>query len=198
MTSLIRVVLKKVKDAKIQIVDAVGRVGESFSNRELFQQYGFTSHPWPDAEGVAAFLGGDVNNVIIIATEDRRYRLHLAQGEVALYTDEGDWVHMKRGNEIHAYSKKTIRAQSDDLVEVTAANLVHIVSPVKIKGEAPRVSFVGDYMDLGAEGLGIDNGVVRKSDLAYALTNHTHPDAQGGVTGGGTDASRASTAARCI
>ena len=33
---------------------------------------------------------------MLIADDDRRYRIDLADGEVALYTDEGDYIHLKR------------------------------------------------------------------------------------------------------
>lgn len=72
--------------------------GEVRDKVERFQEYGFTSVPQDDAEGVAVFVGGDRGHGIIIACEDRRYRLKgMEKGEVALYTDEGDMVHFKRG-----------------------------------------------------------------------------------------------------
>lgn len=74
--------------------------GETSDDLERFQQYGFTSVPHDDgeAEHLAAFLGGDRSKGVIFAVEDRRYRMkNLANGEVALYTDEGDYIHFKRG-----------------------------------------------------------------------------------------------------
>ncbi|HEV7283965.1 MAG TPA: phage baseplate assembly protein V [Kaistia sp.] len=56
---------------------------------ERFQQYGFTSVPHSGAEGVCLFVSGNHDHGILIAVDDRRYRLKgLADGEVALYTDE--------------------------------------------------------------------------------------------------------------
>jgi len=82
---------------------------------ERFQDYGFTSHPHPGAEAVAACVAGSRDHVLVIAVDDRRYRLAgLAQGEVAIYTDEGDKIVLKRGGTI----------------EVTAATKVRLVAPV--------------------------------------------------------------------
>lgn len=76
--------------------------GELKGGIERFQEYGFTSKPLAGAEGIGIFVGGNRDHGLIIACEDRRYRLKgLADGEVALYTDEGDKIHFKRGGEIH-------------------------------------------------------------------------------------------------
>lgn len=68
---------------------------------EHFEPYGFTSNPQPGAEGVALFLGGDRSHGVVVCVSDRRFRLQaLESGEVALYTDEGDFLHFKRGRVI--------------------------------------------------------------------------------------------------
>lgn len=80
--------------------------GETHDGVERFQQYGFTSHPFPGAEHVTLFMGGNREHGLTLAVDDRRYRLKsIEPGEVALYTDEdqgdGHRIHLKRGNEIH-------------------------------------------------------------------------------------------------
>lgn len=72
--------------------------GELRENFDLFQDYGFTSRPLDGAEAVAVCVGGSRDNGLVIATEDSRYRVALENGEVCIYTDEGDKVHFKRGN----------------------------------------------------------------------------------------------------
>lgn len=68
---------------------------------ERFQQYGFTSRPLPGAEAVAVSVAGSRDHVVVIAVDDRRYRLRALQpGEVAIYTDEGDRIVIKRGGTI--------------------------------------------------------------------------------------------------
>jgi phage baseplate assembly protein V len=63
------------------------------------QQYGTTSNPHNDSEAVV--LMTDESNGIVIAIDDRRYRLTgLAKGEVALYDDLGSKVHLQRGGNI--------------------------------------------------------------------------------------------------
>jgi phage baseplate assembly protein V len=68
---------------------------------ERIQQYGFTSVPLETAEAVAVCIDGDRDHGIVIAVDDKRYRIKgLQGGEVALYTDEGDKIHLKRGHKI--------------------------------------------------------------------------------------------------
>ena len=67
-------------------------------NVEHFEPYGLTSNPLPGAEVLTLFLGGDRSNAVVVVASDRRYRIkELAPGEVAIYTDEGDSIHFKRG-----------------------------------------------------------------------------------------------------
>lgn len=101
-----RGVVSLVNDAlKVQGVQVQLLAGE-VRDMERLQNYGFTSHPHTGAEACAAFVGGNRDHGIVLAVDDRRYRLQgLARGEVALYTDEdqsgGHRIHLKRGNEIH-------------------------------------------------------------------------------------------------
>jgi phage baseplate assembly protein V len=111
-----RAVVKRVDDGKKrQLVQAGLLEGETRDGLEHFQPYGFTSVPLAGAEGVALFVGGERDHGLVVAVDDRRYRLTgLENGEVALYTDEGDKLVIKRGGTI----------------EVTAATKVVVTTPL--------------------------------------------------------------------
>lgn len=98
MLMLARGVLRQVRDGdKLQVLQATFLEGETRAQLERVQQYGFTGHPHPGAEVVSLFLGGNRDHGLVIAVDDRRYRLAgLAQGEVALYDDLGQRVHLTR------------------------------------------------------------------------------------------------------
>jgi len=95
-----RAVLESLKDDEgIQRMKLSLFADENRDKVERFQEYGFTSHPAPDTECVVVFPGGNRDHGLVIACENRTFRLkNLEQGEVALYTDEGDKIHFKRGN----------------------------------------------------------------------------------------------------
>lgn len=69
--------------------------GELRSGIERMQNYGFTCHPL-GGDVAVAFLGGNREQGIVLVVDDRRYRLALQPGEVALYDDLGNKVELLR------------------------------------------------------------------------------------------------------
>jgi len=112
-----RAILLAIGDAgAIQTAQAALLADETHDDMERVQEYGFTSVPLPGAEAVAVFPGGNRDHGLIIAVEDRRYRLRgLAGGEVALYDDQGQKVHLTRDG-IVIYTEKTCRVDARDIV----------------------------------------------------------------------------------
>jgi phage baseplate assembly protein V len=135
-----RCILSAIDDGrKIQSVQIEALEGEAHDNVERFQNYGITSVPYADAEAVTLFVGGLRSHAIVIAVDDRRYRLTgLAQGEVALYDDLGQVVHLKRDGIL-------IRSDNDIDVQGGIVNLT-----------ADTVNVIADAVNLGgAGGLGV-------------------------------------------
>jgi phage baseplate assembly protein V len=62
---------------------------------EHMQNYGFTSHPM-GGDVAVAFIGGNREQGIVLVVDDRRYRISLQPGEVALYDDLGNKVALLR------------------------------------------------------------------------------------------------------
>lgn len=93
-----RAILSIVNDGgAIQVVQAVPFDGEPRDDIERLQQYGFTGNPHPGAEAVIAFMGGNQDHGVVISVEDRRYRMTgLGTGEVAIYDDLKQSVHLTR------------------------------------------------------------------------------------------------------
>ena len=113
--SIARAILRVVDDTMpIQAVQVDLLSGETRDRVERMQEYGFTSVPLPGCRGIALFVGGDRSHGAVIATEDNRYRKKgLDAGEVAIYTDEGDSIYLKRGR----------------IIQITAANGVVVNAP---------------------------------------------------------------------
>ncbi|SDZ38989.1 phage baseplate assembly protein domain-containing protein [Pseudomonas salomonii] len=112
-------------------IEMEGLAGESVSG-ELMQHYGFTSAPLPGAEFVAIPVGGNSKHTVVVASEDGRYRVVIKDGEVALYTDEGDHIHMKRGR----------------LIEIETDTLV-VKAKTKVRFETPVVEMSEDIKAMG-------------------------------------------------
>lgn len=119
-----RGVLKAVSDnSNAQLCQVSLLDGELKSNVERVQNYGVTSVPPEGALATVLFVGGDRSNGLIIAAEDRKIRVKgLKAGEIAIYTDEGDEIYLKRGNEI-AFKTKTMTVSAQSAVDITAPSI---------------------------------------------------------------------------
>jgi phage gp45-like len=142
--------------AKVARFTASGRLGELIEDRESFQHYGMASRPLAGSE---CLVLRDGNHFLMIASEDRRYRIALEGGEVALYTDEGDKIHLKRNRKI----------------EVTAGSLIQ---PGDITIEAKglgNVKVVANEVTLGKSALlNMASGVVTQQCVC-SITAAFHP-----------------------
>lgn len=136
MNILSRGVVNSVDDSKgIQRIKTALFADEIHDNVERFQNYGFTSKPLPGAESLALFHSGNREHGIIIVVDDRRYRLKgLADGEVAIFTDEGDKIHFKRGNKIEILTGElTVNASTKVIVNAPQvdvnSDVANVISP---------------------------------------------------------------------
>lgn len=134
-----RALVKLIDDAGgMQLLQLEGLDGEVLSDVEHAQPYGLASAPLAGATGVLLAVGGVRANAVVINVGDRRYRLKgLIGGEVALYDDQGQAVHLKR-----------------DQVLVT--------SPFKVVVEAPEVFLGGEAGALAVARVGdpVAGGVI--------------------------------------
>jgi len=108
-TIIRRVVINALTEGAIRTISATGLPNEEFKDREMQQHYGFASSLLDGAEGLIIGRG---NVFYLIGSDDRRYRIELARGEVALYTDEGDKIHMKRGKTIEILGQTKVIVNS--------------------------------------------------------------------------------------
>jgi phage baseplate assembly protein V len=132
---------------------------------EHLEPYGFTSCPHEGAEGLAAFMGGDRSHGVVVVVSDRRFRLQaLESGEVAIYTDEGDKIHFKRGR----------------IVDIETGTL-NIRASVAVHIESPTITQTGTIVSQGDQ---IAGGV---SQIKHLHTNVQFGNSQSGppVSGGG-------------
>jgi phage baseplate assembly protein V len=134
--SISRGVVEAIKDDKgIQLIKADLFADENRDNLERFQNYGFTCHPHPGGEMILVCPGGNRENGIVISVENREFRLkNLAEGEVALYTDEGDKIHFKRGNIIEINGAEQVNVNTKTAT-VVASTKVDVDSPLVELGD---------------------------------------------------------------
>lgn len=113
---------------------------EVVSNLEHFEEYGFSSFPFVGSEALTAFINGNRSHGIVIKVHDRRYRpTDLAEGEVAIYTDEDQsspfhHIHLKNGNIIEVKSGDIDFVCTRD-VSVTCDNIDFACNDHSVSGE---------------------------------------------------------------
>ena len=114
MTSIIGGLIKKVtSEAKrLSTVTASGRMDEEFTGCKAIQEYGLASCP---PEGAECLLVRSGQNVYMIASDDRRYRIALKEGEVAIYDNNDSVIHLQNGGKIVIESKSEITVKSDSV-----------------------------------------------------------------------------------
>lgn len=176
-----RAILAAVSDGgAIQTAQAKCLADEIHDDVERVQEYGFTSVPLAGAEAVLVFPGGNRDHGLIIAVDDRRYRLKaLANGEVALYDDLGQYVHLKRDG-IKAYSPQNIYLKTAGVLRLEGAGVeIHGATYVQqdVHGKGKRETWAGgttyntDTYTTGATGSSAEHG------LSQPAVPSDHPEA---------------------
>jgi phage baseplate assembly protein V len=120
LTTMIRGLVTACAEGAIKRFSCTGRADETISDREYFQHYGFTSRPLAGAEAILINAG---NHFIMVASDDRRYRIGVEGGEVCIYTCEGDRIHFKKDKEIYIKSGNKLVAEIENDVVVSTKRL---------------------------------------------------------------------------
>lgn len=117
-----RAVIKASDDASdLQVLQMLLNAGEVRGDIQRVQEYGFTSRPLDGAEAVVIFQGGNRDHGIVVAVDDRRYRVKsLQKGEVAFYNDKGVKILLatSKNVEVTGIEKLKFQNSSHELIEV--------------------------------------------------------------------------------
>lgn len=175
MLMVSRCVVDIVSDAfKMQRLQITVLDGETRDNVERFQEYGFTSVPFQGAEGVMVSVGGNHDHGIVIAVDDRRYRLKgLANGEAALYDDQGQKVHLTRSGIVVDGAGKPILITNTPEATLDTP-LTHLTGALQVDGSVTSDSEI--------TGLATSAAPISMSGIRSWADGHDHNDPQGGVT----------------
>jgi phage baseplate assembly protein V len=140
LNMIARAVVQTIDDSKrLQALQITALDGETREGVERFQNYGFTSVPVEGAEAAVMFANGTRGHGLVIAVDDRRYRLTgLQSGEVALYHKDGARVVLKADGsiEITAKSGSNVVLNGGSL---NVARVTDTAGPYSIIGGNPHV-----------------------------------------------------------
>lgn len=182
---------------KMRTVQGEFLLGDVREGLEHFEPYGFTSRVKAGAEMLAGFLNGDRSHGVVIVTADRRYRLHVEEGEVSIFDDIGQKVHLSRSG-IAVVTPKNLTAEVGGNVVATVAGSVSatVSGSVALKCptltvDCPDTSFTGNVSIAGllsgaggmtisgGSGAAVDGNLATTGDVTaggISLQQHTHTE----------------------
>lgn len=124
---------------------------ELVSKVERLQEYGFTSYPPEGGEACAVFLRGSRDGGLVIATDDRRYRIEISPDEVCLYHKNGQYVLLKNDEDIEiSCNELNIDVDTDTITATTEVSITQGAGSITINGG--NVVIEGGTVDLGGTG----------------------------------------------
>lgn len=175
----------------IQLAQVAGLADELLQNVELMQHYGFTSNPPVGSECVVLPMGGRTGHGIVIATEHGTYRIkNLKPGEVALCSDEGDSIILKRGRVMEVTTQTlnvnaaTVVNIASPTVNINAQTAVNITSPtVTLSGNLSvggTITAAGNISSSGGNLL--DSSGKTMASIRTVYNGHTHVAPNGQTT----------------
>jgi phage baseplate assembly protein V len=164
----------KIQSAQVKLLD-----GEVREGVEILNQYGFSSVPPGEPEGLYFSVGGDRDHGVMAAVADRAFRFkNLAPGEVAIYTDEDatDGKHhiiFKRGQEIHLIAGTSSIVMTPESVTIETPTLI-VKASNKARFETPVFETTGTITDL------CDSEGRSMSGMRGIFNAHTHAEHDAG------------------
>lgn len=173
---------------KMRTVQGEFLLGDVREGLEHFEPYGFTSRVHPGAEIFAGFLNGDRSHGVVIVTADRRYRLHVEEGEVAIFDDQGQKVHLTREG-IEVVTPKNLTATIDGNVTATVGGSISasVSGDVTASVQGALSAEVGGGVTLKCPTLRVD---CPSTTFTGAVTIQGHITGTGGMAvSGGSGAS---------
>lgn len=185
-----RGVVESVDDTPMmRTVQAEFLPGDVREGLEHFEPYGFTSRVKEGAEAIGAFFNGDRSHGVVLVTADRRFRLHVEEGEVAVFDDQGQKVVLKRDG-ILVETPKNLTATVGGNALATVSGTTTLKSGA-VTIDAPSVNITGtlsvDGHISGAGGLAVSGGsgaavtgsITATGDItagSISLQGHTHTE----------------------
>jgi phage gp45-like len=163
---------------------------------KFMQQYGFASRPHVGCDHLTVSMSGDFGQAVIIASNDQRYRMPLAEGESAIHDDLGQFFHVTRaglvqkdqfGNSITSsatgwtiadFSGNQIVTSSIGVLIKSCTGIVNVDNEIAGTGEAGTgLTFTGTIETTG-------DVIANKGANQVSLINHQQQNGGGsGLSG---------------
>lgn len=145
--------------------------GESMERVPRIQNFGFSSNPPAGSEAIVLALGGNRENLIVIACENREVRVkQLESGESVVYTDDGSYILLKKGGEIEV--KAATKVTLDVPLSVLKGD-VEIEGTLLVKDDATFEKKIDATLDITSSA-NVVGGTTSLLAIKTAYNGHGH------------------------
>lgn len=137
-----RAVIKAINDTGItQQAQLEALDGDVQDDVPVFQQYGFNSVPFPDAEAIVLYMNGNRSQGMVLVVDGSQYRpADWEPGEVGMYTDEDNsdnpderFLYKLARGKIHKLEGEEVHLCGDDQAVVLEGKLKSYID-AQVKG----------------------------------------------------------------
>lgn len=160
---------------------------------EHMEPYGFTSNPPAGAEGVILNVAGQRGAAVGLNFGNRSVRVTgLKNGEVCIFTDEGDKITLKRDRHIEVETLHLLVKAEEDIEMETKTYTVKASGGVVYQTPSYQLGGTGGCAAAISANMAITGNTTQNGSITstgdqvaggISQTGHTHPGCQGGSTG---------------
>lgn len=171
-----RAILKAINNSEgTQKIQVVALNGETITDIERFQEYGFETYPKTNAEVLCLFFNGNRDHGFAICAHDRRYRpTGLVEGEVVVYTDEDSFS----DHRIHFKRNRIIEKKADKDVENLDTSKT-VTTPIETHTNSSSFTVDSPQITLGSDSFSAVKNLI-DSRFQTLYNNHVHTNGAGG------------------
>lgn len=137
-----RAIIESARDGDgMQLIKLTGFADENRTDVEHFENYGFASVPPAKSEAVIVCPTGAREHMIAIVVGNRKFRLKgLENGDVAMYTENGDYIKIKAADGlIEVVTKGDLLATIGGKVTVDAAADILVKTQTECVVDSPSI-----------------------------------------------------------
>ena len=160
---------------------------------EHMEPYGFTSNPPAGAEGVILNVAGQRGAAVGLNFGNRSVRVTgLKNGEVCIFTDEGDKITLKRDRQMEVETLHLLVKAEEDIAMETKTYTVKASGGVAYQTPSYQLGGTGGCAAAISANMAITGNTTQNGSITstgdqvaggISQTGHTHPGCQGGSTG---------------
>jgi phage gp45-like len=110
-----RCVLSAAKASGLMVMQIQALEGETIEGAERIENYGLAGNPPGGAEGVMVEAGGDRDHVLIVAMEHRGFRPAVAGGEVKVYSQFEQFIHLDQNGDLIISAPQGVKIKAKSL-----------------------------------------------------------------------------------